>query len=173
MMMSEPGRVTDLQRLVEGPEPVNPGTGEGGKPLVIALGRRRGFFPCGQPQGHGVLAGGGADEAAGEGMLNIEAEVARENAVLVDLVGDQPPGNRQVGEGISDDLAQDPGAGAVRDDHGCGCVRPAAGHDHIPCPEEVRWLVAAWAPSPIVAYTCGRRDRSTRPQPSPATATAA
>ena len=173
VMVSEPGRVADLQRLVEGPEPVDPGAGDGGEPLVVVLGRGRWCLAGGQPQGHGVLAGGGTDDPVGQGMLHGEAEIVREDAVPVGGVGDQPPGDRQVSEGIGDDLAQDPGAGAVRDDHGRGCVRQEGGHDSIPCLKEACWPVAAWAPSPMVAYTCGRRTLSTSPQPSPATATAA
>jgi hypothetical protein len=50
VMVSEPGRVADLQRMVEGPEPVDPGTGHRGEPLVVALGRGRRFLAGGQPQ---------------------------------------------------------------------------------------------------------------------------
>ena len=153
VMLSEPGRVADLQRLVEGPEPADPGAGDGGEPLVVVPGRGRWCLAGGQPQGHGVLAGDGTDDPVGQGVLHAEAEIVREDAVPVGGVGDQPPGDRQVGEGIGDDLTQDPGAGAVRDDHGRGYVRqeggpvrvcwhpprgpprhPSAGRDQVPGP---------------------------------------
>src|SRR5262249_13933873 len=101
-------------------------------------------------------------------------------------VGDQPPGWRQVVEGVGHDLAERVHVRRVRADR--ARPRPApgrivsAGHraalrwwsrQRVSSPAGVSWPVTACAPSPIAAYTGGRDILSTSPQPSPIAATTA
>src|ERR1017187_6472504 len=113
VVVGGPGGGAAVQFLVKGPEPAGPGTGDGGEPLIVALGRGRGFLAGGQPQRDGVTGGGGAHEAVSQGVLDVKAEVTGEDLVAGGRVGDQPPGDRQVGEGAGDDLAEDADAGLV------------------------------------------------------------
>ena len=46
------------------------------------------------------------DDAAGQRVLDVEPEVAGEDLAAGGRVGDQPPGRRQVVEGVGDDLAE-------------------------------------------------------------------
>src|ERR1035441_3743891 len=169
-----PGRVVAVQRRVEGYEPAGPGARHRGQPDVIAIGRvLAGWYP----QRRGGAAGGGVHGAAGQGVLEVEPEVAGEDLTAGTGVGDQPPGRCQVVEGVGDDLAEDIQVRLAGADHGwarsrCGGMAVRAHHGVVRVAGAV-WPVTAWAPSPTVAYTCGRRVRRSSPQPSPATAAAA
>ena len=117
------------------------------------------------------------DDAAGHRVLDVEPEVPGEDLAAGGLIGYQPPGWRQVVEGVGDDLAEDFQVCCLRRDRGAGHVtacqpRRALGeaHQRVSSLAGVSWPVTAWAPRPIPAYTCGRRVLSISPQARPVTA---
>ena len=159
---------------VEDGEPLHPRAGDLGQLLAVPVGRFGGLRSEGYPQRGGVPAGGGVHQPVGHRVLDVHPEVAGEDLAAGGLVTDQPPAGREGEERVSDDLAEHPDVGLACADDAAGGALPAAarGHDRPPKTVPV-WTLTAWAPSPMVSYTCGRRILRTRPQARPSAAAAA
>jgi hypothetical protein len=113
-------------------------------------------------------------QTVGHRVLDVHAEVTREDLAAGGRVGNQPLARREGEERVSDDLAEhlDVGLACGDDADGRGTRRLSArGHDRPPNTVPA-WKLTAWAPSPMVWYTSGRRILRTRPQTRPARATA-
>ena len=152
---------------------LGPRAGRRGQPLVVVRrAARRASGPAGSHSAAAVRPGVVWTMPLGQGVLDVDAEVAGEDLAAGGRVGDQPLGRREVMEGVGDDLAEHircrrrrrgPRRQAGLAGGGCcrrvimACLRLAG----------AVWPVTAWAPSPIVAYTLRAAELEDQPPPQP------
>ena len=117
MVMGDADGVAGLKRGAERLEPAGPGTCRGGEPRVVVTGLSWGVLAGWEPQRRCGAVGGGVDDAEGHRVLDIQPEVSGEDLAAGGRISDQPPGRRQVVEGIGDDLAEGVQVRPARGDH--------------------------------------------------------
>jgi hypothetical protein len=147
------GQVMSIQRPVKDSEPIDLRPGDLGQPLQVPGGRVRNLSAERDPQRGSIPARGGVHDPVSHRVLDVQAEIGREDLAACGRVGDQPLAGREGEERIGDDLAQylDIGLAGANDTAGDRSRLAARGHDRPPNTVTVpAWTLAACGPSPMV-----------------------